>query len=315
MITMDNIHGGSWKKLQNWATGLFLKKTADSALNMNGNNITNAGNLYTQAQVNSTFMKKTADSDLDMQGYNIKHISQLISNPSYWNRISSITPYPTYTYEELGFTSQPDIKDLTLAYIKKIATDTTMDLRNGLFVTTIPEPYCLLICDFRWTSSDVNEEGVPHSCSGFVIPMQTKGVAYKFQIYQYVYDFYQDSMFPYGDTTKDNRINAMGSDYIRYENGLQICWGQKSILTGATYTSGALNRAKWNPTDNDTFNFPQPFNNTPSTVATVATGYSYTITNFIRNASRVTEILFEGGIAHSDGINVGVTWMAIGTWK
>lgn len=38
---MDNIYGGSWKKLQNWATGLFLKKTADSDLDMNGYDILN----------------------------------------------------------------------------------------------------------------------------------------------------------------------------------------------------------------------------------------------------------------------------------
>lgn len=119
MIQMDNIHGGSWKKLQNWATGLFLKKTADSDLNMNGNDITNAGNLYTQAQVNSTFMKKTADSDLNMNGHDVNNID-ILSSTAPVGTSSKLILVPHITNSNIGLNSSATFENFFTAYAKYI---------------------------------------------------------------------------------------------------------------------------------------------------------------------------------------------------
>lgn len=85
------------------------------------------------------------------------------------------------------------------------------------------------------------------------------------------------------------RVNAIGSDYIRYESGLQVCWGAIGSVT----------------TDGKAVTFPVAFNSSP-TVFSTGSG------NYIAWASSVTTTTCNVRI--SSGTNT-VKYLAIGSWK
>lgn len=258
-------------------------------------------------------MKKVADSDLDMNRKNITNITATtISNAKGGNVVNKVHT-PLFTYINLAVT-EGDMSAFFKAYMQKVA-EMYPSLTYVMFEGAVNPKSTGDIKGFcvgtGW--SNLDSEGVPYywelTFTGY------NGISYKASRTTGSITVEQISSFPFNNTTKDNRINSMGSNYIRCENGLQICWGIKTITTGATSVAGSMNRAKWNPSGSNTLNFPQPFKNNPSVSAVVYSGHSYSITNFIRNNTGVTEILLEGGIAHADGITVDISWIAIGQWK
>lgn len=101
-----------------------------------------------------------------------------------------------------------------------------------------------------------------------------------------------------------DRINSQGSNYIRYENGIQICWG--IYISSATKDKSGV-----------VINFDPPFltNTIPSYIQTAGCnnnnkGYRSAQNNYyqISNTSVTTGWYGEG---QTDRI----TWVAIGRWK
>lgn len=86
------------------------------------------------------------------------------------------------------------------------------------------------------------------------------------------------------------RVNSYGEHYIRYENGLQICWGN----TENTWTYIA--------------NFPLPFKDDPAVFATVVSNSPD------GRIATVDEVSTTGFTIYKSAQNGGY-WMAIGRWK
>lgn len=89
--------------------------------------------------------------------------------------------------------------------------------------------------------------------------------------------------------------NALASAYIRYDSGLQICWGTTNEPTG-------------NPQFSEPVNFPVPFLRPPAMAISCSPFGCW----------EVTETNFKISVT-SSGANpswtVDITWMAIGRWK
>ena len=89
--------------------------------------------------------------------------------------------------------------------------------------------------------------------------------------------------------------NALASAYIRYDSGLQICWGTINEPTG-------------NPQFSEPVNFPVPFLRPPAMAISCSPFGCW----------EVTETNFKISVT-SSGANpswtVDITWMAIGMWK
>lgn len=95
------------------------------------------------------------------------------------------------------------------------------------------------------------------------------------------------------------RVNSIGSNYIRYENGLQICWGGTSTITTATTV---------------TVNLPVAFVNDGYSIAigrwwVASAGEEYYVHDSITTSFKLTTIGSVGGGAHS------YKYIAIGKWK
>ena len=94
-----------------------------------------------------------------------------------------------------------------------------------------------------------------------------------------------------------DKINSSGDNYIRYENGLQICWGNHVTSNPPTARQ-----------------FPKQFNASPCVtlthLSTVSTGGYYTKIADV-SKSQFTPILTNG----SSYIATSYRYIAIGMWK
>lgn len=98
-------------------------------------------------------------------------------------------------------------------------------------------------------------------------------------------------------------IEAQGTNYIRYSNGIQICWGSQS----------------WGSRNNGTFSitFPQSFSSTPSITATATSpnlggSASSPLTLYGENTTGFQGTVW--GVGGGDR-NDGMRWIAIGKWN
>lgn len=99
------------------------------------------------------------------------------------------------------------------------------------------------------------------------------------------------------------RVNAVGGNYIRYESGLQICWG--SLVTES-------NGGKY-------LMFPVPFSVQPFVVANVGAEYQEAAASY----ATVFPGMLGNGLAcniwtrynNSLQANMLVLWIAVGVWK
>lgn len=115
----------------------------------------------------------------------------------------------------------------------------------------------------------------------------------------------------------DFRINAFGSNYIRYENGLQICWGEFTITNNIETASGNVYARTVNMQHNYPVvfktvhqSFVQSAHNLDGTRARelwVGDVYSYTNKIFGIRISSPVQIL--------DTIDMKFNYFAIGKWK
>lgn len=100
------------------------------------------------------------------------------------------------------------------------------------------------------------------------------------------------------------RLNSKGSNYVRYENGLQLCWGIEHGNDTGSYK---------------TITFPVPFNNDVSDIVITMSAGSVTSSASNHISFQITEIVntsfaFLTSIASSWSNGVS-RWIAIGFWK
>ena len=91
------------------------------------------------------------------------------------------------------------------------------------------------------------------------------------------------------DSHKVDTIEEQGDEYIRYSNGLQICWGY--VSAGSTVT----------------INFPKSFSQRPNILVTSNT----TDTNTIANAQCTNQAV----TVYCNSAYYGSFYIAIGRWK
>lgn len=96
------------------------------------------------------------------------------------------------------------------------------------------------------------------------------------------------------------RVNANGSDYIRFESGLQICWGSISVNGGTAISSA-------------TCTFPVSFGNTSYTVM-FSNQWSTSASEYMRVETRQTTHFTYSIVAPSSNGHAWF-WLAIGYWK
>lgn len=98
------------------------------------------------------------------------------------------------------------------------------------------------------------------------------------------------------------RVNAIGSNYIRYESGLQICWGFNSM------------------THNSEITFAAPFSTSPIVVqSSYSSGSNVYVVVAGAESTKfkvtVTKIANGGSISFITGDAPSISWIAVGTWK
>lgn len=114
-----------------------------------------------------------------------------------------------------------------------------------------------------------------------------------------------------GFIIEDFGSNDNGS-YVRWSNGLQICWGSKTF-PGEGWSGGGDKYYLMS----QSLTFPVPFDSNPRFFGTTrdsAVGArSAKLANFNAGPSGVTGIAFNGWGTSSN--NFGLYWLAIGWWK
>lgn len=107
------------------------------------------------------------------------------------------------------------------------------------------------------------------------------------------------------DSKEVERVNASGSNYIRYESGLQICWGHTGNKTA---TAGSTSQV---------VTFPVAFKNSDYAVSVTSRYVSGSWTNntTLINGNTTTSVeLFLQNIT-SSAYTFYFVWMAVGYWK
>lgn len=266
------------------------------------------------SDIASNYMKKTADSNLNMNGKNISNINMLIS-ASPVGTSSNTLLMPHIGNANLGLDASASFEEFFTAYVKFIY-DNHVGKGSVCFTGTVAKTnygYGDIRGYISTASFNVDGDGMPII---FHITA-TLGKGEVFYCYRYgagdSVHLEKYSTFPYGNTTKDNRINAVSLDavngYIRYENGLQICWGRKS-LSSVEYNQvlGSI----YQGTQTNPITFPQPFISNPSVSVDNTGGFGW-IGRISTNTTGVTEIM---RYAHDGGTYSGnISYIAIGAWK
>lgn len=97
------------------------------------------------------------------------------------------------------------------------------------------------------------------------------------------------------------RVNASGTDYIRYESGLQICWGEMSV-PGTAVTD-------------DTITFPQAFKSGSSYQIGVSRSWAYNWNEDYYIKSYTATGFTWSTIGTVSSNSHGYRYIAIGLWK
>lgn len=104
-------------------------------------------------------------------------------------------------------------------------------------------------------------------------------------------------------------IAEQGSNYIRYHNGIQICW-DSIVTTQSSETWGTLYASK----EYSYKNYPKAFISRPSFCVTNSLNYSVIISTLNGNNAKTPNITVCRPIAFSN-ISVSLDYIAIGRWK
>ena len=122
--------------------------------------------------------------------------------------------------------------------------------------------------------------------------------------------------YPDGRLVWDNkeieRVNSSGSNYIRYESGLQICWTVMSISMSGASTTGWTGTYYTYRKIGSSWTYPVSFVSMPTVVANATDSGNYWSAN-VSIASTTNAIIFLMGNNNTDTKQVFV--FAIGKWK
>lgn len=112
------------------------------------------------------------------------------------------------------------------------------------------------------------------------------------------------------DNKEVERVNESGTDYIRFESGLQMCWGHRISVTTNYNKQGTNSMRPYGGVNNITF--PAPFVDAPS----VSSQIDESIAWWVSNANNISATSFDLTIA-GDQANVSkyAGYIAIGRWK
>ena len=103
------------------------------------------------------------------------------------------------------------------------------------------------------------------------------------------------------------QVTTKSTNYIRYESGLQICWGYVSVnVNTATNTTPFAYRGTV------TITFPVAFNSTPFGVSNVDDGAPWWTTTARSITSTTMQVEASG---NTSSATKGVYWFAVGNWK
>lgn len=99
--------------------------------------------------------------------------------------------------------------------------------------------------------------------------------------------------------TNREAVVESGDGYIRYSNGIQLCWGTATLNGPAT----AINKRVY---------FPQKFK---SGTVTVYTTHDTNVERAIADVGWVSNTAFSIGTLDNSGSIVHTGWLATGRWK
>lgn len=180
------------------------------------------------SDISSKYMKKVADSDLNMNGNDINGLVS-IACKSIGNAPSTNTYFvPKYHYSALGLTTSDSLATFMTKWIETVFQEYQGSV--GTYIGTVQPSVAGVVIFYLYSSTLNTDTGLPNYCTGLFYSYSDSHFV-RFYTSQGILYMNKVSDFPYGDTTRDNRINASGvsedgsSYYIRWENGFQICFG------------------------------------------------------------------------------------------
>lgn len=99
-------------------------------------------------------------------------------------------------------------------------------------------------------------------------------------------------------------VESSGSTWIRYNSGLQICWGWSGTYSASNNTSKTISYAK-------------AFTNLPQTYVTMSGGGSGWANFNVTTSTTATAITITTWVNYGPDTTgtVGFNWLAIGFWK
>ena len=99
--------------------------------------------------------------------------------------------------------------------------------------------------------------------------------------------------------TNREAVVESGDGYVRYSNGIQLCWGTATLNGPATAT-------------NKRIYFPQAFK---SGTVTVYTTHDTNVERALADVGWVSNTAFSIGTLDNSGSTVHTGWLATGRWK
>lgn len=265
------------------------------------------GGVLSESQMNAIYMKKVADSDLNMNGNTIRDCLRIV-NKSLTGAYATNTYFvPAYGYADIGASSS-DMSDYIKKWILRVRQD--FNASAGIYIGNVQPSVTGIMIFHLYTSSLNADTGLPKYCSGLYYSY-SDGHFVRFYTVNGIFKMNRVSEFPYGSTTQDNRINSMGSNYIRYENGLQICWGRHDVagVTSSAYGNIHASSISIN------INFGAVFSSDPSITLSPLHKTNFFVGGVLLNSTTgIRNINIFRGTEFTDQI-FSFSYIAIGRWK
>ena len=149
----------------------------------------------------------------------------------------------------------------------------------------------------------VNRSGMGDDNSLIMSEQEFHSLTAPYSVYQRLYF---RSGIGWTSWQKVDHINSTGNGWIRYENGLQLCWGKQEITTDVNVSGGYPYRGQVNIT------FPVPFSSTPCVFSSVNDSINYWISG-AKNATVSKFLMMMCG--NQNNATRESEWYAIGYWK
>ena len=107
-------------------------------------------------------------------------------------------------------------------------------------------------------------------------------------------------------------IDSSGTGWIRYQDGTQICYGNVTLSSIFNSAWGAI----WEtPAISTVVTFPKAFKSVPYVTLQGSGGYSATAETINRSTTKIGPVTFWRPTKHTDAIEFGMQYIAIGRWK